>query len=246
MKRTLPAFLAILIAALALSGCGPATVVANAAPPQRLLNVTGSGTVYLKPDVAYINIGVHTELPTAADAVAENSAQTQKVMDALEKLGVKNEDIRTAYFSIYPSVQYDPQTNARTGTFYIVDNSVYVTVRGIDTDIDKLGNLLDATLTAGANSVNSIQFDVEDKSPATKEARDAAVKDAESQAKELAAAAGLSLGSLQRIDFYSTVPAQVFGPYGKGGGGGAEAAAVPIQSGQLTITATVSVSYEVK
>ena len=247
MKSLSPVLFVFVVAALGLSACGPSTVVANAAPPQRLLNVTGSGTVYLKPDVAYINIGVHTELATAADAVAENNAQTQKVMDALEKSGVESADIRTAYFSIYPSVQYDPQTNARTGTYYVVDNSVYVTVRGIDTDIDRLGNLLDATLSAGANSVNSIQFDVEDKSAATKEARDSAVQDAESQAKELAAAAGLTLGNLQRIDFYSTVPPEVFGAYGKGGGGGAmEGAAVPIQSGQLTITATVSVSYEVK
>ena len=241
MKRTALPVLAILIASLTLSACGPTTVVANALPPQRLLNVTGSGSVYLQPDVAYINIGVHTELATAADAVAENSDQTQKVIDALKSFGVKDIDIRTAYFSIYPSVQYHPQTNERLGTYYVVDNSVYVTVR----EIEKLGDLLDATLSAGANSVNSIQFDAEDKSEAIKEARDAAVKDAEQQAQELAAAAGISLGSLQRIDFFSTVPPEVFGGYGKGGGG-AEAAAVPIQTGQLTIAATVSVSYEVK
>jgi uncharacterized protein YggE len=233
--------LTTLIAALSLNACAPTTVVANPQPAQRLLNVTGSGSVYLKPDVAYINIGVHTELATAAEAVAENSDQTAQVIDALKKFGVKDADIRTAYFSIDPSVQYNPQTNVRTGIMYVVDNSVYVTVR----DIEKLGDLLDATLSAGANSVNSIQFDVEDKSAAMKEARDAAVKDAETQAKELAAAAGLTLGSLQRIDYYSTVPTEVFPGYGKGGGG-AEASAVPIQTGQLTVTATVSVSYEVK
>jgi hypothetical protein len=242
MKRTSHLVLALILGALALSACGPSTVVANALPPQRLLNVTGSGTVYLKPDVAYINIGVHTELPTASEAVRENSTQSQQVIEALKKFGLKDADIRTAYFSIYPSVQYDPQTNARTGMMYVVDNTVYVTVR----DVDKLGELLDATLTAGANSVNSIQFDVEDKSAAMKEARDAAVKDAETQAKELAAAAGITLGALQRIDYYSTTPVDVFPGYGKGGGGGAEAAAVPIQTGQLTITANVSVSYEVK
>jgi uncharacterized protein YggE len=242
MKRTSLVFIALLIGTLGLSACGPATVVANSLPPQRLLNVTGSGIVYLKPDVAYINIGVHTELPTAAEAVADNNQQTAKVIDALKAFGVKENDIRTAYFSIYPSVQYNPQTNERTGIMYVVDNTVYVTVR----DIDKLGDLLDDTLAAGANSVNSIQFDVEDKSAPMKDARDAAVKDAETQAKELAAAAGLTLGTLQRIDYYSSAPAQVFPGYGKGGGGGAEAAAVPIQSGQLTVTATVSVSYEVK
>lgn len=242
MRRTALLILAVLIGSLALSACGPSTVVANAVPPQRLLNVTGTGTVYLQPDVAYITIGVHTELPTAAEAVADNNTQTQQVIDALKTFGLKAADIRTAYFSIYPSVQYDPQTSERRGTTYVVDNSVYVTVR----DIEKLGDLLDATLSAGANSVNSIQFDVEDKAQATKEARDAAVKDAQVQAKELADAAGLALGGLQRIDYYSSTPPQVFSGYGKGGGGGAEAAAVPIQTGQLSITATVSISYEVK
>ena len=242
MKRTSLLILAVLIASLSLSACGPSTVVANAVPPQRLLNVTGSGTVYLTPDVAYLNIGVHTELPTASEAVAQNNEQTSKVIAALKGFGLKEADIRTAYFSIYPSTQYNPQTNERTGTLYVVDNTVYVTVR----DIKKLGDLLDETLSAGANSVNSIQFDVEDKSAAMKEARDAAVTDAETQAKELATAAGLTLGSLQRIDFYSTAPTAIFPGYGKGGGGGAEAAAVPIQTGQLTVTATVSVSYEVK
>ncbi|HET6845828.1 MAG TPA: SIMPL domain-containing protein [Anaerolineales bacterium] len=242
MKRTPSLILVLLVAALALGACAPSTVVANAVPPQRLVNVTGTGTVYLKPDVAYLNIGVHTELATAAEAVADNNQQTQKVIAALKTFGLKEADIRTAYFSIYPSVQYDPQTSERRGTTYVVDNSVYVTVR----DIEKLGDLLDATLSAGANSVNSIQFDVEDKSAATKEARDAAVKDAQQQADELAAAAGIKLGDLQRIDFYSSVPPQIFSSYGKGGGGGAEASSVPIQTGQLTITATVSVSYEIK
>ena len=242
MKHRSFLILATLVAALTLGACAPSTVVANSVPPQRLINVTGTGTVYLKPDVAYINIGVHTELATAAEAVADNNLQTQKVIAALKTFGLKEADIRTAYFSIYPSVQYDPQTSERRGTTYVVDNSVYVTVR----DIEKLGDLLDATLSAGANSVNSIQFDVEDKSDATKEARDAAVKDAKQQAEELAGAAGIKLGDLQRIDYYSSVPPQVFSSYGKGGGGGAEAASVPIQTGQLTITATVSVSYEIK
>ena len=241
MKRITLPVLALMVAALALGACAPSTIVANAAPPQRLLNVTGTGTVYLQPDVAYINIGVHTELPTAAEAVAQNNAQTTQVIAALKEFGLKEADIRTAYFSIYPSMQYDPQTGEQRGTTYVVDNSVYLTVR----EIDKLGDLLDATLTAGANSVNSVQFDVEDKSAATSEARDMAVKDAEVQAKALAAAAGVGLGELQRIDFYSSVPAQVFAGYGKGGGGG-EAASVPIQTGQLTNSATVSVSYELK
>jgi len=233
-------FTVLALLAFALSACGPATIVANPAPPQRSLNVTGTGQVYLSPDIAYIYIGVHTEKPTATEAVAANESQTQNVIDALKGAGVDPKDIRTTNFSIWPNTQYDPQTGQQIGTTYAVDNTVYVTVRKLDT----LGDLLDSTVQAGANSINSIQFDVADKTQALKDARTAAVKDAKEQAQELAAAAGVQLGEVQSIGFFDNGPQ----PYldGKGGGGMAEAAAVPIQPGQLTLTATVSMSYEIK
>lgn len=121
-----------------------------------------------------------------------------------------------------------------------MDNTVYVTVR----DLDKLGDLLDTVIAAGANTVNSIQFDVADKDAALKTARADAVKDAEAKAQELAGAAGLSLGEIQSIGFSDSQPYPIFG--GKGGGGAAAEAAVPIQPGQLTFTVTVNVTYEIK
>lgn len=241
MKRTtLLAGLTLL--AFALSACGPATIVANPAPPQRVLNVTGTGTINLAPDVAYINIGVHTEMNAASDAVSANNSQTQQVIGALTKAGVDPKDIRTSNFSIYPNAQYDPQTNQKIKTTYVVDNTINVTVH----QIDKLGDMLDATVKAGANSINSIQFDVADKTEALKQARDAAVKDARTQASELASAAGVSLGDLQSVNFYDSIPTPTTMLYGKGGGGGAEAASVPIQSGQMTLTVNVTMTYEIK
>lgn len=232
----------ILLAAVALSACGPATIVANPTPPQRTMNVNGTGMVMLTPDIAYINIGVHTEMATAAEAVSSNTTQTQQVVDAIKKMGVDAKDIRTTNFSIYSNTQNDPQTGAKLGTTYVVDNTVYVTVR----KLDKLGDLLDATVKAGANSINSIQFDVQDKSAAIKQARDEAVKDARAQAQELATASGVSLGDLQNVSFYDSVPSSITDAYGKGGGGNAMAAPVPISAGQLTITVTVSMTYEIK
>jgi hypothetical protein len=239
--QAIPSFFLIL-GAFTLGACGPATIVSNPAPPEHTLNVTGSGTVTLTPDVAYINVGVHSDMPTASEAVSANNEQTQQVIDAMKKFGVDARDIRTTNFSIYPNVQYDPQTNQKVRTTYVVDNSVYVTIH----QIEKLGDLLDATVTAGANSVNSIQFDVADKTAAIKQARDEAVKDARTQAAELAAAAGVSLGSVRSVDFYNSVPAPVINAYGKGGGGGGMEAAVPIQTGQLMLTVTVTMSYEIK
>ena len=242
MKRTFLILTPVMLAAIVLNACAPAGVVSSSTTPQRTLSVTGTGTINMVPDIAYINIGVHTEKPTAADAVAENNTQTQQVVDALKGAGVDVKDIQTTNFSIYSNTQFDPQTNQKVGTTYVVDNTVNVTVR----KLDKLGDMLDTTVKAGANSVNSIQFDVADKSQALKQARDLAVKDAQTQAQELSTTAGITLGSVQTISFINNVPGPVMEAFGKGGGGGVAAASVPISSGQMTLTVTINMSYEIK
>lgn len=237
-------YLVALVALLALvvSACGPTTVNQAAQPPLRTISVSGAGTANLVPDIAYIYVGVHTEKPSAAEAVDENNNQTQTMIEALRNFGIDAKDIRTTNFSIWPQDKYDPMTGTPTGQkTYVVDNTVYVTIR----DLDKLGELLDTVIAAGANTVNSIQFDVADKEEALKGARADAVKDAAVQARELADAAGVKLGDIYSIGFNESAPYPVYN--GKGGGGGAVAeAAVPIQPGQLTFTVNVSVTYEIK
>ena len=241
MKSRSILFAAVFVLALLVSACGPTTVNQAAQPPLRTLSVAGTGNAYLTPDIAYLYLGVHTEKLTAAEAVAENNSQTQTVIQALKDFGIDAKDIRTTNFSIWPQDKYDPQTNLPSGQkVYVVDNTVYVTVR----KLDKLGDLLDTIVKAGANTVNSIQFDVADKDAALKDARAAAVKDATVKAQELADAAGVKLGNMQSVSF-NDVPGPIFD--GKGGGGAAaEAAAVPIQPGELTFTVTVNMTYEIK
>jgi uncharacterized protein YggE len=231
---------ALLVFALVLSACGPTTINQEAQPAVRTLNVNGIGQAYLTPDIAYIYVGVHTEGASASEAVDSNKIQTSAVIDALKNTGVDEKDIRTTNFSIWPNQQYGDDGSV-TGTIYMVDNSVYVVV----CDLDGLGDLLDSVITAGANSINSIQFDVADKTEAVKEARAKAVEDAKSQAQELAETAGVSLGEIQAINFFDGSPYPMY--EGKGGGGGMAAdASVPIQPGQLTIAVTVNMIYAIK
>lgn len=231
----------ILALALVLSACGPTTI--NQAAPENLrtLNVNGVGQVYLTPDIAYINIGVNTQSASASESVATNKDKSNALIEAIKAAGVDAKDIHTTNFSIWSNPTYD-ELGQITGTNYVVDNTVNITVR----DLDSLGDLLDSAISAGANSIYSIQFDVADKTAATKEARAKAVEDAKAQAQELADAAGLSLVEIQTINFYESSPIAYF--EGKGGGGGVtvEAAAVPIQPGQLAISVTVNVTYTIK
>jgi hypothetical protein len=228
-------FILSLAILLALSACAPS------AANESTLDVTGSGTVYVTPDIAYIYIGVHTENPEIAQAVANNNDQTQAVVNALRNSGVEGKDIQTSNFSVWSYQTTDPLTGMATGTNYSVDNTVYVTVR----ELSILPDLLDTAIDAGANNINSISFDVADKSTAMTDARQLAMENAAELADELARTAGLSLGGIQNIT-YSDVSTSYYG-YGMGGGGGAEGAvSTPINPGQVQLTATVNVIYGLK
>jgi len=228
----------LLIAAVVLSACSASVQFGQAQP--RTISVTGNSEVILAPDIAYVSIGVHTEAKTAKDAVATNNTQSQAVIDAIKGQGVDPKDIQTTNFSVYQQEKFAP-TGESLGTYFMTDNTVYVTVR----DITKIGDILDASVSAGANSIYGITFDVKDKEAAMASGRDEAMVDAQTQAEQLATAAGVTLGDVQNISYYSSYPSPIYydnKAMGMGGGG----QSVPISPGQMTLTVSVSVTYYIK
>jgi uncharacterized protein YggE len=228
----------LLIAAAVLSACSGTVQFGQSQP--RTINVTGNAQVILAPDIAYISIGVHSEAKAAKEAVASNNSQTQAVIDAIKGQGVDAKDIQTTNFSVYQQEKFAP-TGEDLGSFFMTDNTVYVTMR----NIAKIGDILDASISAGANSIYGINFDVQDKESALATGRDQAMEDAKSQAEQLAKASGAKLGDVQSISYYSSSPSPIYydtKAAGVGGGGGS----VPVSPGQLTLTVSVSVTYAIK
>ena len=228
---------------LLLSACGgaqaaPPGQAGESNPEVRTITVNGVGTVSITPDIARIFIGVQSEAEEAASAVADNNRQTQAVFDTLQDAGIADEDIRTTNFSVFPRQERDRDGNLKSIT-YVVQNTVNVTVR----DVDKIGQVLDAVVQAGANNISGIQFDLADRSQATTEALEAAVQDARARADILAQAAGVSLGAVQSINTFSSAPIfpvkRASAEFGVGG-------EVPVQPGELEITMQVTVVYEIQ
>jgi len=228
----------IAILALVLSACAPKA--AGSLVAARTIMVNGTGTVYLTPDIAYINIGVHTEDPEIGQAVDMNNQKSQAIISAIKALGVEAKDIQTNNFSVYNSVQYDPMSGLETGTIYMVDNTVNITMR----DITKMSDLLDASIRSGANNINSVVFDIADKTEAVQQARLLALENANSLAKELTDAAGVSLGPVQTLSYFDYSPSPF---YGRGGAGLESAPSTsPINPGTIQLSVDVSITYEIK
>lgn len=222
-----------------LAACAP-QAAAPSDQPIRQMSASGQGEVYLTPDLAYVNIGVHSQAANVADALRQNNAQSQAVANALKAMGVDEKDIQTSAFNVFPQQMYGPN-GEMTGTEYVVDNVVFVTVR----DLSKLGELLDAVVRSGANTINSVSFDVTDKSAALSQARKMAIDHAKATAKEIADAAGIELGNIISLYTYVQEPIPTF--EGKGGAMmPASAGQVPVAAGQLILRVNADISYEIK
>ena len=235
-----------LLALLGLSACTAAAPAASQPAPRladglsRTINVTGVGEVYVVPDLAYISIGVHSQSESVALALSDNTQQAQAIASELQEKGVAESDIQTAAFNVYPMQDYGPM-GEMLGTSYAVDNTVSVTVR----DLNNLGALLDAVVQAGANNINSITFDVADKTAALSEARLLSIQNARTLAGELAAAAEVELGELVNLYVYdvgSPVAQYEKGMFADSAVGGS----VPVASGQLIIRVEASLAYEIE
>lgn len=201
------------------------------------ITVNGEGRVSLAPDMAAISIGVTTEDKEAAKAVKTNNTKAQDVVKQLKSYGIAEKDIRTTNFTVYPRQQYD-SSNKPSDTTYIVENTVYIKVN----DLAEVGEILDAAVKAGANTISNIQFDISDPSTAYDQALQAAVQDANGKAQVAAKAAGVKLGPVHTIQTSLSSSAQV--SYARNMVAAVQAAPdVPISPGQKDVVVNVTIVY---
>ena len=157
------------------------------------LTVSGSGTVLVESDLAVVTVGVReasTDVLVAQSTVNEKiAAIKQSLLDA----GAKESEINTDSINIYANYDYSDNTEVIVG--YTANNTLSVRT----TDIDNVGALIDAAFAAGANTLDNVQFTVQDDSVAREQALTKAVEDARRKAEVLAAAAGLQIASIESI-----------------------------------------------
>jgi uncharacterized protein YggE len=245
--RTAGAALA-LAGILATGGAGIVAAQETATPESGMpagiptISVSGHGSVNIPPDTASVNIGVDVIKPTLDEAQEQATAQATAVIEALRAAGIAAEDIQTDYFSVNILRDYSENADPTLITGFEIINQLRVEVR----DTSTLGEILDAAVNAGANSIYGVTFYVDDQTAAASEARVEAVADARVKAEELAAAAGMTLGPVISI---SEGAAPLIDPvYGmaRGGGQGAMEAAVPVEPGSTTVAVDVLMTFELR
>jgi uncharacterized protein YggE len=161
-----------------------ADVQIQAQAPVIELGVTES--VNSKPDIARLGAGVTTRAPTAKEAVRQNGATMQKVVDRLHALGIADKDIQTSGYNLNAQFTYPPQGGTPKFAGYDASNQVTVKLR----QMDKIGDVLDALVSAGANNIFGPSFSIDDPTAIQAQARAAAFKRGQALAQDYARMSG--------------------------------------------------------
>jgi hypothetical protein len=227
------------IAAFAIAGSAAAQVAPVMPVPVPTLSVSAEGKSLRAPDVAEMSGGVVTVAKTAAAAMAENATRMSAVVAAVRKAGVAERDIQTAGISLQPQYRYD-QNQPPVLTGYQATNTVSLRLR----KLPDVGRLLDTLVSVGANQINGPNFRVDNSDAAMDEARLAAVAAARARGDLYAKAAGVRIKRILTISesggYEPPRPMMMMR------GAAKMEADTPVVPGEVALTVTVNVTFEIE
>jgi len=235
-KRTIATILLIGMVALAMISCTSAQGLV------RTIEVSGTGEVTLEPDIATFSIQVSEKGETTKEAQRAANEKMGVLLSVLRANGTAEKDLKTTAITLRPS--YIWVENKQVLEAQVAAQTLSVTVR----DLAKLGTIIDELATVSNISLNSIVLDKEDKREGMEEARRLAVANARAKADLYAREAGMEVSNVVTISEYSTA-SNPYNPRMKVMAMASEAAydmATEIPAGTLTLTATLSVVFEMR
>ncbi len=229
--------------ALVLLAAVPALARADENPAsKRTISVSGQGQVKATPDEVSISFAVETSGSKAAGTTAENAKRSAAVATALKALLGKQDTVSTTRYTLEPRYENvrpgEPREPRITG--YVARNQVLVESHRLD----KVGDLIDAATAAGANRVNDLQFRLAQREQALQSAIEKAGADAHAQAESVARGLGVKLGPVMSASVSS---GPIVMPRFRGMAMAAEVRApTPIEPGDVNVSATLQVTYEIE
>jgi len=243
MRRRLNFFvIAFMLVTMAVIGCAAAQTTDT--ENLNVIQVSGSGSVTGTPDRVQLTFAVQTENANVKTAQSDNAVRMNAVIDALVAAGIPKDQMKTTGYSIYPV--YEDSTGLLTPKIktYQVTNTLQVTLK----DVNQTGTIIDTAVAAGVNSVSSIQFMLSDEQAQVlrSEALKEAVTHARADADVVAAALGVTITGTQSADIPQGYVPVVYDTYRAEMASAKSPVPTPIQPGDVTVTAQVSVTYTIR
>ena len=207
----------------------PGSPAQTATPPS--VQAQGTATIAVTPNQAQLTVSMTTNGTTAQDAGQQNATLTAAVIAALQKQAGASGTIQTVSYSVSPRYNNPTPTQPAAIVGYSATNTVQLTL----TNLTLIGGAIDAATQAGATSVSNLTLGLQDPQPSLQAALTAAAKIALANASAIASGLGGKTGaviSAQQSSSYTPIPVAV----------AVMAAATPIQTGPISVSATVVVT----
>jgi uncharacterized protein YggE len=212
-------------------------IAASAQQPGPTVVTAGEGVVQAVPDRAWISVTAESRAANPREAQRKNAEAMKPVQDRLRAAGIPDEAMKTTAYDLQPD--WDYSNNRRTLRGYVARNTINLRIDSVD----RVGELLDLVVSAGATSVDNIRFDLKDRARLERDALRLAVADARARAVAAAAGSGVSFDRILRIEEQgvSSPPVPVSRAFE------AKAAdAPPIAAGEMEVRARVTVTSILK
>lgn len=213
----------------------PLIVQAEPVDATAYVSVHGEAEVAVVPDLAEVVLSVVTQADSAVKAVTENSGVMRSLQAQIKTdFELAETDLQTSQFNVAPRYSFENQRQRLLG--YEVQHSLTIRL----TSLDRLGQLLDAVVQAGANQIQGVSYATSRSAELADEARRAAFADAKRRATIYAELAERELGCVLAVSENTT---QAMPVMARSLAVADVAASVPIASGQVRVQAGVDVRF---
>ena len=202
---------------------------------KRTITVFGEGVMKATPDIVQMVLSVTAKGKDLAEIQKGNAVRMNQVIQSLKMAEVKEESIQTIDFQIRQV--YDYVNGEQQFQGYEVVNTISVT----SGDVDRTGELVDLAVKQGVNQIGSIEFKMRDQNEQYQQALALALQDA--QAKMNTMATSLRLPTVPVL--LTIEEQQESQPIAFRGLGIADTGSTAIESGTITVSASLKVQYEI-
>lgn len=206
----------------------------------RTIRLTGTGTATATPDLVVARIGVDFRAQDVASAFSGAGAAARAVVAAVRGAGVADGDVATSNVGLH-AVETGPWEDRRFDG-YAATESLTVTVRSAADAADVLQAA--ATAAGDAARIQSVSFALSDGAAQAEAAREAAFADARVQAERYAALAGARLGAVLSITDDPSSGPQPEVHFAAKAVLGAPPAGPAMEAGERSVTARITVAWE--
>ncbi|ARJ37856.1 hypothetical protein SporoP8_02495 [Sporosarcina ureae] len=201
----------------------------------RMITVFGEGTVKVSPSTVHIVLSVVSRGTELGEIQQENAKRMNQVIQSLQKAGIAETSMQTIDFQIRPVYEYVNGEQRFQG--YEVINSIRIT----NNELSRTGELVDLAVKNGANQIGSIEFTMPNQDEQYQQALVLALQDAETKMITI----GTSLKLQNRPIPLKVEEQHISQPVAFRAMTMADTGRTPIESGMITISASLQVKYQI-